>query len=230
MLLFDTLQENEKTVFLRALRQALYILAVLVFIIIMDYAARFFQTNAFAEHGIIENIQLGILALTAVTFSLTAFKNADYRAIFLFCASLCVFAFLRELDGFFEKIFPIIKWKFAFIFPIIALYNLYKKRYQIRPYFFNFLSSSAFYMMSSAIIIAIPLAQRLGHKPFIRTILQVDSIHHAAIRRMTEETIESVGYFLLFLSAIECIILFKNASKAVLMKKDNGFKGNKRKK
>lgn len=210
MKLSKFLSLKEKIILFTAFRQFFYMIAILGFIILIDYIARIYTSAVFAEGGIIENIQLLLLALAGITFMIAGYQSKHYRPLFLFCASLCCFAFFRELDGLFDKLLPVIKWKFVFIAPALSLYYLYKKRKKTYKYFYQFLSSSAFYMMCSAIIIAIPLAQRLGHKPFIKKALSVDASYYTPIRRLIEESIECVGYFILLLSAIECLIIFRD--------------------
>jgi hypothetical protein len=57
-------------------------------------------------------------------------------------------------------------------------------------------------MMCCALIIIIPIAQCIGHGPFVRAVLNRQDI--AAIKELFEECSETMGYMLLLLSSVEC--------------------------
>ncbi len=50
-------------------------------------------------------------------------------------------------------------------------------------------------------IIIFPIAQCIGHGPFVRDVLGIQSI--AEIKELFEESGETIGYFLILLSSIE---------------------------
>ena len=95
-------------------------------------------------------------------------------------------------------------------------YNKIVNSFTSKRNFFRFLSyfqkilllfctSPAFYIMCSAMIVFIPLAQAIGNKGFISTVLP--GAHDVILmRRFFEESGEILAYFLLFLSSIEFYI------------------------
>ena len=64
-------------------------------------------------------------------------------------------------------------------------------------------------LMCTAVLVGLALAQALGHRPFISAVLgpEIDS---RAVRRIFEEGSETIGYFLIFLSSIECYFDFRS--------------------
>ena len=79
---------------------------------------------------------------------------------------------------------------------------MFTKRHTLRKPFFDFLGSSAFHLMVTAIIVFIPLAQCIGHRPLIANAIG-SSENLSYIRRMIEESAELMAYVLIFLSSVE---------------------------
>lgn len=196
------LTRDEKDILTTCFRQGLYFVLSILFVLSLRLFADVFKAATFKEFGIIENIQLALLTFTAFVFTFEGIKNQKFRALFFFFSSLCVFAFCRELDSFFDKHIPYISWKFCYIFPLIGGIYFFKKLRKIKTAVFLFLKSPAFFMMCSAMFIFIPLAQAIGNRSFISSTLpDANDVH--LIRRFIEESGEILAYFILFLSSIE---------------------------
>ena len=202
------LTPQETQVFAKTLRQIVYFALTVVAIMSLYVLADKYHQKTFQEFGIVENIQLGLLILSAGVFTVEAFIIKKHSAILLFLASLCALGASRELDSFFDNNLPIISWKFGFLFPVAALINLYRQREKARVSLFQFLETPAFNLMFTAVLIALALAQVLGHRSFIAAILGNDNYARAA-RRILEEGTEVVAYFLIFLSTVECYFSLK---------------------
>ena len=193
--------QKRKTVFKLA-RQGFYFTLLIVIVLALWKLSSSYGTETFAEYGIVENLQLGTLFLSTIVFLVGAKISKIYRPISLALASLTAFCIIRELDSFFEQILPIISWKFAYLFPGIATLYAFKNRKNLIEPLFEFLSSFAFDLMFTAMIVFIPLAQCIGHRPFITNSVG-SSKNVFLIRRMAEESMELMAYVLIFLSAIE---------------------------
>ncbi len=199
---------ERKTLFFLA-RLFLYFVLILGFILCQWQLAKVYHGDLFLEYGVVENIQLGILIFCGLFFALQAKLNKAHRALTLFLASLCVFGAIRELDSFFEQTLPFVDWKFGYIFPVLAIAYCIKHRQQALNSFFLFTRSSAFDLMFLAVLIGLPIAQAYGHKAFIEDVLGTD-IKAMPIRRLIEEGLESVGYFILLLSSFEYFYVFRH--------------------
>ena len=193
---------SEYRVVLKLTRQGFYFTVLLAAVLGLWRLSDLYKTSTFAEHGLVENLQLFTLFLSTLVFMVTALKNTFYRPILILLASLTAFCCIRELDSFFETLIPVISWKFAFLFPFGALFYACAKRKNFRKVLFHFLDSTAFDLMFTAMIIFIPLAQCIGHRSFIE-----DAIGHtdnlSYIRRLIEESMELMAYVLILLSSIE---------------------------
>jgi len=192
----------EHKIVLKLTRQGFYFTVLLAVVLGLWRLSDFYKTSTFAEHGLVENLQLLTLFLSTILFFTAAIKNSLYRPILFFLASLTAFCCIRELDSFFDELIPVISWKFAFLFPAAALFYAFKKRHQLKDTLLHFLDSTAFDLMFTAMIIFIPLAQCIGHRPFIEDAIgHADNLSH--IRRLIEESMELIAYVLIFLSSIE---------------------------
>lgn len=201
----------QKRIFFNCLRQGIYFFLSLFFIFALRGLAGIYKANTFKEFGVIENIQLVLLVLCALSFLIQGIKSKKFRPILLFFSSLCAFAFCREMDSLFDTLIPFISWKFCYLFPLTALVYLYQKRKSLKKPLLLFCTSPAFYMMCSAMFIFIPLAQAIGNRSFISTVLP-DAHDIILMRRFIEESAEVLAYFLLLISSLEFYIsLFKKS-------------------
>ncbi|MBQ4472043.1 MAG: hypothetical protein II942_02205 [Alphaproteobacteria bacterium] len=199
-----SLTKNEKITCCRWARQLAYFFVLIGIMLFVWWMTDERGAGAFIEDGIIENIQMLILGLSAASFAWLTYKNKNYRAGLLGLMSLCIFALFREQDAWFDAVLPMFSWKIAFIFPTLALVNGLRNPKSFKKQVFEILTTPAFYMMFGAMVIIIPVAQCLGHKPLMMAVLDMDNDHLARIlRRLVEESTELVGYVIILLSSIE---------------------------
>ena len=208
---------DEKKTVLSLMRWIIYFCILMVCVFSMWHFATLYKETTFEEYGIIEDLQLIILGITSLSFLVQACIKTHFRALSLFLSSLCLAAFCRELDTWFDELW-FLGWKFALIFPVLAFIYICYHLDEFRKSLPRFCSSSAFFMMYSVAIIILPLAQCVGHKSFF-----VDALGPIAdprlVRRLFEESVEYLGYILLFLSSIEFYIaLIRNEPKHLFRK------------
>ena len=141
--------------------------------------------------------------LACALFLVVSLRRKDLHKLGIVFASLCAFAACRELDALFDDCIPVIGWKFAFLFITAATVYAFINWKRTHDEIFSFLRSSAFPMMCFVIIIVIPVAQCIGHRSFVANVLQMD--HIGSIKEFIEESIETIGYFILLCSAIELL-------------------------
>ena len=194
--------QQEQRIIMKITRQGFYFTVLLAVVLGLWRLSSYYKTNTFAEYGLVENLQLTTLILSTGIFLMGAYKNKTYRPVVLLLAGLTAFCSVRELDSFFERILPVINWKFAYIFPLAALGYAYTKRKTLKKPLFDFLDSPAFDLMFTALIVFIPLAQCIGHRSFIADATGT-SENLILIRRMIEESMELMAYTLILLSSVE---------------------------
>ena len=194
---------TEKTTILSAVRQLLYCAGCFGVTFLQYVIAAACKEKTFDENGILENFQLGELLIACVLFLVVSLRRKDFHKLGIVFASLCAFAACRELDALFDDCIPVIGWKFAFLFITAATVYAFINWKRTHDEIFSFLRSSAFPMMCFVIIIVIPVAQCIGHRSFVANVLQMD--HIGSIKEFIEESIETIGYFILLCSAIELL-------------------------
>ena len=197
------LSAKEKQTLAQVARQLIYFFLTICFALFLWYLAYYYRGETFTEFGIVENIQLVILLASGWIFVAEAFFLQKDSAILLLLASLCFLGACREVDSFFDAYLPVISWKFGYFFPIIAVINLWRQGEKAIKSLFYFFETPAFNLMCAALLIVVSLAQVLGHRSFIATVLGSEA-DARAVRRIIEEGAEIIGYFLIFLSTIEC--------------------------
>lgn len=196
-----------KELFFSGVRQLIYVISILSLILALRGVSYYYKTATFSENSIVENLQISLLGLTGIIFALSAFKYAKYKALFLFFASLTLFALLRELDHFCDHYIPIFSWKFAYLFPVFSLINMWRERKNVIEMLNYFLASPTFHLMVLGLVIALPIAQAVGDKRLVSNIVAPEQI--PIVKEMFEETCELIGYFTLFLSSIESFFWWK---------------------
>ena len=194
--------QNDRVIVLRVFRQALYFILMMAFIFLMYGLAGIYHEKTFAEHGIVENIQFALLGAATLSFFIQACLKKEYQYTLLLLSSAALMACFRESDKFFDHL-PYLCWEIGFIFPFWTFYLCLRHWKKTKKSLMRFFSSPAFNMMVCAMIIVIPVAQCIGHGPFIRNVLGVQNI--SSIKEMFEEASEAIGYLLIFLSSLECI-------------------------
>ncbi len=168
----------------------------------MHYLAMIYKSSVFAEDEIVENIQFGLLVVSTCVFLTEAYFFPKYKPLLLLLATCALMAAFRELDKFLDSELPVISWRLGFIFIFGALYYAYRHREIFEKNLLRFLSSTSFYMLCGAVIVIIPIAQCIGHRPFVINVLGEDKV--ANIKEFFEESCEAVGYFWILLSSLEC--------------------------
>lgn len=114
------LNENEKETLLLGVRCFIYLALIMCFICFINYLASIYKATTFAENGVVENIQLGLLLTAGISFFIQAIYSKTWRPLMLFLASLCFLASCRELDKTLDELIYGLRWRIGFVFPLIA--------------------------------------------------------------------------------------------------------------
>ena len=206
------LSHTDTNTFFYIVRQGMYFFATIAFAYVLKLIASIYKEKTFIEFGIVENLQLILLTICIVTFAFQSRLFKLQSALFLFLSALCGFALIREMDGLFDKLIPFISWKFCYLLPLIAGFNLVKNKKQLKKDLFVFFKTPAFSLMCTAMFVFIPIAQVIGNKTFIGYVVPEGS-DLILIRRLIEESAECMAYFLILLSSVEIYFSFKQLKK-----------------
>jgi hypothetical protein len=215
------LNTQEKDTLLTLTRWSVYLFITILATFSLWGFGHIFHDTAFAEHGLVENLQLTVLSATTLSFLLLSCPKTPYRALSILFGTLCLTAFCRELDAWFDALW-VLGWQFALLFPVLALIYIVRHLADFRKTVVIFCQSSAFFLMYCATIVFGPIAQCIGHRDFFVDVLGVES-DNRLVRRLLEESVEYIGYILLLLAAFEFYWIFIR-SKGALNKQKRKIK------
>lgn len=204
----NTYIASDKSVMPVAIRFAAYTLAIFITTASLTPLAEHKDIYfIFTEHGPVEWMQLGLLVAAGVVFSAGFFKLPDFRELFLILVSVSAFAAVRELDSTLDKAIPWIGWKIGFALLLFAAALAWTKKDKVKRQLGHYLSSPAFVVLWAGVIVAVPIAQLLGHGAFLESLMGENYLR--AYKRVIEESGELLGYLLLLEGSIESLVWMK---------------------
>jgi len=203
------------------MRFAAYTLVIFIFTASLTLQAKCDNIDFFKEDGPIEWMQFSLLVVATAVFVTGSSVNSVFREIFLLLASVFAFAAVRELDRLLDEVIPWIGWKIGFAVVVYAVVFAYKNRHKLRWQIAQFLCSPAFAVLWAGFVVAVPVAQLLGHGPFLESLMGDD--YNRCYKLVIEESGELVGYIILVAGSFESVVLIKGAQLrklAAIVKKD----------
>ena len=151
------------------------------------------------EDGPIEWVHFGLMVGTGVIFLWNRRQNDACSSVLLFCSFVAFTAALRELDQYAEVLLFRGSYKYPIaVIAVLALYCLWKDRRRLRDDIGAFLKKPAFLLLSFGFFQA---AQILGQAEVWHALIETSSARSA--KRVFEETLETIGYLIIFFGAIE---------------------------
>ena len=153
------------------------------------------------ENSLIEWVQIGVLALTALVLIAQA-TRADSRAVLLYClGGAAVLAILRECDALLEDLlFDRAHTVLAAPVAIALLAYAWRMRARVWPEMREYVSRPGFALMLIGVFIVIAWAQVLGQRVVWKLFEPKDL---SAAKRFMEEGLEFFGYQFVFFGALE---------------------------
>ena len=160
--------------------------------------------QTFVENSWTEYSQV-VLLFGMVTIFLVAGKiTSEYRSLSLLLALVPTLAFIREFDGFLdEKVFDGAWQTIAFLALVILTFLIYRTRNDLRRASVDYFSHFSFGLYLSGFLTTLVFSRLYGRGTFWKALMEEDYIR--AVKNASEESIELLGYSLLFISAIEFI-------------------------
>lgn len=186
------------------MRFVAYTLVIFAFTGSLQILVRDGDIVVFEDNGPIEWLQFGLLVAASAVFIAGSRIIQASREVFLMLASISAFAAVRELDWWLDGVIPWVGWKVGFVIVLYAAGAAYLRRDKLRLQIVRFLYSPAFAIIWAGFIVAVPVAQLLGHGPFLQSLLGDD--YTRSYKRVIEESGELVGYLLLVAGSVESIL------------------------
>lgn len=196
-------KEEKVTVISVAIRLSIYTAMITAFALSLKAIIIHEGLDAFYEGHWVENLQMLLLALTAIMYGAVAklsSQNQDVLAKAM--ALLAVFAVIREGDAFWDRVIPVLGWKLLGTLVFAALvYVIVQGRQYFPRQLATFMGMRGMTLAWAGFMVAIPLAQIVAHGPLFQLIMGAEYMN--TFKRMIEETLELVGYMMIFFSSVE---------------------------
>lgn len=191
----------------KVLRFITYTLMITLFTASLPMLVSYDHNLFFLENGPLEWGQFALLVGSSTIFLTASRSVSAFRELFLVLASLSAFAAIRELDGLFDKWRSFGGWKVGFVLIFYAAYLIYAHRVSFSRQLAQFLPTSAFAVLWGGFIMALPVAQLIGHGLFFQALMGED--YQRIFKRVIEECVEFVGYLILLAGSIESRLQMK---------------------
>jgi hypothetical protein len=190
-----------------ALRFGLYTLVVAAFLSALPLLARRdgdALPGAFLEGGPLEWTQFGLLVLAGAILVRGALVDERSREAAQMLALLIAFAAVRELDGLLDGLLPWPGWKLGFVLLVPAVWLARRRGDALRAQIARLVTSPAACVLWAGFLVAVPVAQLLGHGAFLRALM--GDAYEFAVKQAIQESAECVGYLLLVAGSIEVVL------------------------
>jgi hypothetical protein len=156
----------------------------------------------FEEDGPIEWLHFGLLMATAAVFLRHSRQISNYPISLLLCSTLALIGSLRELDRYSERLLFEDAYKYvSAVVSGVALYYVARNRQRLGEDINAFIKQRSFLLLAFGAFLAVLLAQILGQSELWHALIDGPSGRNA--KRVLEETLETVGYLMLFCGSIE---------------------------
>jgi len=189
-----------------AARFSVYTLLIAALSIMLPAVVRQQGVAFFYENGALEWCQFGLLGICVLLFAGGALCLPAHRQLAALLGCVTAFAAMREMDRVLGRLLPVVSWKIGGLFLAAAAWLLLRHGRVLLPQIAAFLRTPAFVMLWAGFVIAVPLAQLVGHAPFFR--LFMDEVHVRDIKRVFEESGEFMGYLILLFGTLESLLQF----------------------
>jgi hypothetical protein len=196
-------KEEKVTVISVLIRLSIYTTMITAFALSLKTIIIHEGLDAFYEGHWVENLQMLLLALTAIIYGAIAKLSAkDHGVLAKAMALLAIFAVVREGDAFWDRVIPVLGWELlgTVVFAVLVYVIVQGRQYFPRQVA-TFMGMRGMTLAWAGFMVAIPLAQIVAHGPLFQLIMGAEYMN--TFKRMIEETLELVGYMMIFFSSVE---------------------------
>ncbi len=196
-------KEERVTVISVSIRLSIYTAMITAFALSLKAIIIHEGLDAFYEGYWVENLQMLLLALTAIIYAAIAKLSAkDHGVLAKAIALLAAFAVIREGDAFWDRVIPVLGWELLGTLVFAALvYVIVQGSHYFPRQVATFMGMRGMTLAWAGFMVAIPLAQIVAHGPLFQLIMGAEYMN--TFKRMIEETLELVGYMMIFFSSVE---------------------------
>lgn len=206
----ESLLLTKRQVYGFAIRIVLYTVAVFAVMFSLPRLIAYGGVELYAENGVVEWCQFGMLAAGTLLLCAAALSKPAFREILLVLASWLGFATVREADAILDRVLPYIGWKLAVLIPLTVFVYVVIRWRIYKPQLRWFLFTPVMFIFWTGFIVAVPIAQMMGNGDLLSQLMAAD--YNAQYKRVIEESGETVGYLILLMAVIECLITVRQTA------------------
>jgi len=195
-------------------RLPLYAIVMLIITQIIKFD---FIDGEFSENGYVESFQLVFLALSIGILFISSYKFKVFRTYTSILGLFLATHFIRENDAVFDEYLMEHAWKiFAYSFVAVAIYVLIKNWNNFLNQVYQIKEHLSFGVLICGLTILHVFSRLYGKKDnWINLFEKIDAPaeQYRSIKDASEESIELLGYAIIFISIIELIVYAKKQQK-----------------
>ncbi len=166
---------------------------------------------SFGESSLTEYAQEALLALIALISFYSARRYAAYRALAISLGVMALVSLIRELNNYaYEYLFPY-AWQVGVLLVLLPFFAFMYRNYRNLMHEITLTADRYFFPILLIGTLVLHLFSRLYGLRFIWQNLMGDSYMHAVVR-VSEESIELLGYSILFIGAVEFYLFARQNS------------------
>ena len=183
-------------------RFVLYTVAITTFCMLLPSTIADGNMQEFTENRWVEWLQFALVVGSAGLLVDGARRVPESRELLVLIAGFYGLAAFRELDALLEAVVPLLGWKLGptLLLPLMLALLIVRTR-RVSDQFAFFLGSPGFVLGWAGFMIVVPVAQLIGHGPFLEAML--GDHYHRAYKHAIEESAALVGYMMLAAAAVE---------------------------
>lgn len=186
-------------------RFLIYTVAITAFCMNLPSTIADGDVQEFTENRWVEWLQFALIAASVGLFLVRALRVPGAWELLVLLGGLYALAVFRELDALLDSVVPWLGWKIGptLLLPLLfGLAILHARR--LRQQFASFIGSPAFVLGWAGFMTVVPVAQLIGHGPFLEALL--GDGYHRGYKHAIEESAELIGYMMLTAAAVEAWI------------------------
>ena len=160
------------------------------------------QAHLFGEQSLLESLQVTLLFLTALCVYSAGYLNGRRGALETLLAGFASIALIRELDAALDHAFFDGAWQLlASLTAIAIIFALVRHRKELHSSISSFARQPSFGIMYAGFMTVFVFSRMMGRKVLWQTIM--GDGYMRIVKTTVEESLELLGYTLIFIGAIE---------------------------
>ncbi|MEP0071432.1 MAG: hypothetical protein ABJE79_01915 [Marinomonas sp.] len=198
-----------------------FIYLILITLLAQVVALEGFQdlsSASYSERSLTEYLQSGLLFISFIVFLYSASIAKELKIAAKLIAALMAMMFVRESDAVLDTYVFDGAWQTIVLFIIVStLFSLRGQFGQIYPSLKQYASQSSFGTFLAGMVVVLAFSRMMGRGSFWKAVM--GDGYMRVVKNIVEEGIETLGYSLITIAAVEFFVFCKAKYKATEISK-----------